>query len=90
MPKSYWKTSGQFLKGIGKPLGNAQRLLENLCAILKGYRKAAGKCQNTHFQPIGEEVSSDFWKKRGNFHPFSLKDSVSVYIIKSQRAVENF
>jgi hypothetical protein len=24
MPKSYWKASGQFLKSIGKPLGNAQ------------------------------------------------------------------
>jgi hypothetical protein len=30
-------------KGIGKPLGNAQRLLESLWAILNGYRKAAGK-----------------------------------------------
>jgi hypothetical protein len=24
MPKGYWITSGQFLEGIGKPLGNAQ------------------------------------------------------------------
>jgi hypothetical protein len=24
MPKGYWKAFGQFLKGIGKPLGNAQ------------------------------------------------------------------
>jgi hypothetical protein len=24
MPKGYWKTSRQFFKGIGKPLGNAQ------------------------------------------------------------------
>jgi hypothetical protein len=24
MPKGYWKASGQFLKGVGKPLGNAQ------------------------------------------------------------------
>jgi hypothetical protein len=24
MPKGYWKASGQFLKGIGKPLGNVQ------------------------------------------------------------------
>jgi hypothetical protein len=24
MPKGYWKASGQFLEGIGKPLGNAQ------------------------------------------------------------------
>jgi hypothetical protein len=26
MPKGYWKAFGQFLKGIGKPLGNAQIL----------------------------------------------------------------
>jgi hypothetical protein len=24
MPKGYWAASGKFLKGIGKPLGNAQ------------------------------------------------------------------
>jgi hypothetical protein len=24
IPKGYWKASGQFLKGIGKLLGNAQ------------------------------------------------------------------
>ncbi len=24
MPKGYWKASRQFLKGIGKPLGDAQ------------------------------------------------------------------
>ncbi len=24
MPKGYWKASGQFLKGIGKSLGNTQ------------------------------------------------------------------
>jgi hypothetical protein len=24
MPKGYWKAAGQFLKGIGKLLGNAQ------------------------------------------------------------------
>jgi hypothetical protein len=39
---------------MGKPLGNAQKILESLRAILKGYRKAAGKCPNTHCQPIGE------------------------------------
>jgi hypothetical protein len=26
MPKGYWITSGQFLEGIGKPLGNTQIL----------------------------------------------------------------
>jgi hypothetical protein len=26
MPKGYWKAFGQFLKGIGKPLGNASIL----------------------------------------------------------------
>jgi hypothetical protein len=24
MPKGYWKASGQFFKGLGKPLGNTQ------------------------------------------------------------------
>jgi hypothetical protein len=24
MPKGYWAASGKFLKGIGKPMGNAQ------------------------------------------------------------------
>jgi hypothetical protein len=41
---------------MGKPLGNAQRLLESLWEILKGYRKAAGKCPNYRCQPIGEEI----------------------------------
>jgi hypothetical protein len=35
---------------------NAQRLLESLWAILKGYRKVAGKSPNTTHQLIGEEV----------------------------------
>jgi hypothetical protein len=57
MPKGYWKASGKFLKGVGKPLGNAQI-------------------------PIGEEIElpSSYWQKRGNFHPFSMKQYVSVYI----------
>jgi hypothetical protein len=29
--------------------------LGSLWEILKGYRKAAGKCPNTYNQPIGEE-----------------------------------
>jgi hypothetical protein len=66
--------------GIRKPLGKAQRLLESLWAILKGYWKAAGKCPNTHFQPIGEEekLPSGYWQKRGNFYLFSLKHRISV------------
>jgi hypothetical protein len=53
----------------GKPLGNAQRLLNSRWALLKGYRKAAWKCPkdilksymnaarkcpNTPHQPIGD------------------------------------
>jgi hypothetical protein len=34
------------LKGIGKLLGNAQRLLDTLSTILKGHWKAAGKGPN--------------------------------------------
>jgi hypothetical protein len=33
-------------KSMGKPLGNAQRLLDSLWAILKGYWKAVAKCPN--------------------------------------------
>jgi hypothetical protein len=63
-------------------LGNAQRLLASLWEILKRYRKAAGKCPNTRHQPIGEEEEfpRGYWKKRGNFYPFSLKGRISVYI----------
>jgi hypothetical protein len=38
-------------KSVRKLLGNAQRLLDSLWAILKEYRKAAGKCPNTCCQP---------------------------------------
>jgi hypothetical protein len=56
--------------------------LGSLWEIPKGYRKAAGKFPNTCKQPIGEkgEFPSGYWQKRGNFHPFSLKGSVSVHI----------
>jgi hypothetical protein len=30
--------------------------MESLWAILKGYRKATGKCPNTRYQPIGDEA----------------------------------
>ncbi len=35
---------------MGKPLENAQRLLDSLLEILKGYWKAAGKCPSTCHQ----------------------------------------
>jgi hypothetical protein len=56
------------LKGYtGKPLGNAQGLLESLWAILKGYRKAAGKCPYTRHGPIGlgwiaQWLSAKMWQ----------------------------
>jgi hypothetical protein len=52
----------------------------------KGYLAASGKflkgMPKTCNQPIGEkgEFPSGYWKKRGNFHPFSLKGCISVYI----------
>jgi hypothetical protein len=61
--------------------------LSSLWEIPKGYRKTAGKCPNTCNQPIGEEgeFPSAIGKKRGDFHPFSLKGRVSVFIyIKSK------
>jgi hypothetical protein len=65
-----WTAAGKYSKGVGKPLGNAQRLLESLWAILKEYRKAAGKCPNNRCHPIGEEAElpSSCRQKRGNFH----------------------
>jgi hypothetical protein len=39
-------------------LGNAQRLFPSLWEILKGYRKAAGKCPSTHCQLIEEKAES--------------------------------
>jgi hypothetical protein len=79
------------LKGYRKPLGNAQRLLGSLWEILKGCRKAAGKCPTTFNQPTGEEgeFPSGYWQKCGNFHPFSLKGCISVFIfLKSKGAVK--
>jgi hypothetical protein len=68
--KGCWTAAGKWSKGVGKPLGNAQRLLGSLWAILKGYRKATGKCPKTIRQPIGEEIKlpSGCRQKRGNFH----------------------
>jgi hypothetical protein len=56
--------------------------MDCLWAILKGYWKAAGKCPNARRQPMGDkaELLSGYWLKHGNFHPFSLKQSVSVHI----------
>ncbi len=75
----------ELLKGyicIKKQLENAQRLLDSLWAILKGRWRATGKCLNNTCQPIGEkaELQSSNRQKRGNFHPFSPKRRVSVYI----------
>jgi hypothetical protein len=76
LPKGYRKAAGKCPKAIGQPLG-----------ILKGYRKAAGKCPNTCNQPIGEEAAfpSGYWQKCGNFHPFSLKDRISVHIYEKSK-----
>jgi hypothetical protein len=41
---------------MGKPLGNAQRLLDSHWAILKGYWTAVGKCPNNTHLPIGEKA----------------------------------
>jgi hypothetical protein len=60
MPKDYWIGSGQFLEGIGKPLGNAQ--------IPLSARMRRGR------------IAQRLLAKHGNFHPFSLKQSVSVHI----------
>jgi hypothetical protein len=61
--------------------------LESLWEILKGYRKAAGKYTIYGYHPIGEDIElpSGYWQKRGNFHPFSMKQCVCFHIyLKSQ------
>jgi hypothetical protein len=82
--KGCWTAAEKCSKGVGKRLGNAQRLLGSLWAILKEYWKAAGKCPNTIHQPIGEEVklSSGCRQKRGNFHSFRLNCYISIFINK--------
>jgi hypothetical protein len=51
-------------------------------SILKGHKKAIGKYPNNRHQSVGEkaELLSGYWQKCGNFHPFSLKGCISVYI----------
>jgi hypothetical protein len=68
------------LKGIAKPLGNPQILLDSLLAILKGYWKDTEKCPNTHCQSIGEkdELPSNYQQKHGNVHEFYLQRCIYV------------
>jgi hypothetical protein len=49
--------------------------------FLNGVGKPLANVQKNH-KPIGEkaELLSGYWQKRGNFHPFSLKCHISVYI----------
>ncbi len=83
-----WTAAGKCSKGVGKPLGNAQRLLDSLWAIPKEYRKAAGKCPNACCQPIGEqaELPSGCRQNRGNFHSFPLNCHISIFIEKKSKA----
>jgi hypothetical protein len=75
------------------PLGNAQRLVDNRWAFLKGYGKATGKCPNIRCPPIGREAELPigYWQKHGNFHPFSLKHRISVLkFLKVEGAMEHY
>ncbi len=68
MPKGYCKSSGQFLKGIGKPLGNAQiplivqkeRRLNCLAAI--GKNVAISFSLKRHISVYNDEKSKKLWK----------------------------
>jgi hypothetical protein len=66
--------------GTAKPLGNAQRLLGSLWEILKGCRKAAGKCPNIRRQPIGDRISQRLLVKMWQYPFISLKGRFSVHI----------
>jgi hypothetical protein len=41
-------------KGIGKPLGNAQRILESLWAILKRYREVGKPLGNAQIPAVSQ------------------------------------
>jgi hypothetical protein len=43
MPKGYWAASGKFLKGIGKPLGNAQIPATSQLERRENFPAAVGK-----------------------------------------------
>jgi hypothetical protein len=63
--------------------------MDSLWAILRGYRKAAGKCPNSRLKPIGEKVELPigYWKKCGNIISILsfFRSAVFLFIlIKSQ------
>jgi hypothetical protein len=60
--------------------------------FLKGYWTASGKYSNTRRQPIGKkaEFPKGYQQKRGNFHSFSLKRCISVYIHKNLKHIGQF
>jgi hypothetical protein len=80
---SHWA----LLKGCRKAAGKSPKTTGSHLAILKVYWKAAGKCPYSCCQPIGDEAElfSGYWLKHGNFHLFSLKQRVSVYIYKKSK-----
>ncbi len=74
------------------PLGNAQRLLKRLWAIVKEYMETAGKCRNTHHQLIAEEAElpSCYRQKLGNFllvHVYTYYKSKELWKILKTLAV---
>ncbi len=91
MPKGYWIGSGHFLKGIGKPIRNAQvtMILAGQMFLLAGSLTCAENTGKRGCRPIGEKTESPcgFWQQQCKFHPFSLKRYVSVYFyLKNRRS----
>jgi hypothetical protein len=81
------------IKSFRQPLGNTQRLLESLWAILKWYRKSTGKCPNIH--PLladmrGGKIAQQLLAKTWQF-PFISSDLLSfcLHLFKVEEAVEN-
>jgi hypothetical protein len=64
--------------------------LGSLWAVLKGYRKSAGKSPNTRCQPIGKkaELPSGYWEKRGNPFLFSEVLRFCSHLLKVEGPVE--
>ncbi len=92
--KGCWIAAEYYYQGIEKPLGNAQRLLESLWAILKGYWKAAGKCPNICRLLANRRAGriAQWLLAKMQQYPFISSELLCfcLYLLKVGEAMENF
>jgi hypothetical protein len=85
-PKVIWTVSEEFLKGIGKPLRNAQitQISTGQMVLLAGCYEKTGKCD---CHPIGDKpvLPSDCQQKCSTFYLFLEATYFLFLCIKSQR-----